>query len=290
MKNFTFTLFCLVLAIGALNAQHFFEDFESGVMPEDFTLINNDGLTPALPGDAGFADTAWMVSTSTAFEGYAALSISWYEDEDGNEVGPADDWMILPKLEISASSVLNFKVRSATSSGNFRDDYQVLINAGEPTVESFSDEGFLLLAEQEVIHNVWAERSIDLSEYAGQTMHIAFRNVTNMNGYGLWVNDIEVTNVTNISNRDIRHITDQLYVYPNPIQKNAILKINLLDQYPVTLDIMDLQGRTLRTINHGILSPGNHTLSFSMDAEAAGIYLLRVKIGESQATRALVKE
>ena len=47
-------------------------DFEDGVMPESFTLINRDMLVPNQPDDAGFADTAWMVIESGLLESFAA--------------------------------------------------------------------------------------------------------------------------------------------------------------------------------------------------------------------------
>ena len=103
----------LLCAVFAQAQQTITYDFEDGLMPSDFTLFNVDMLTPADEGDIEWKDTAWIVIPSNTFEGFAALSISWYEDENGNEVGPADDWMILPKFELGAGAELALAASAA---------------------------------------------------------------------------------------------------------------------------------------------------------------------------------
>jgi len=124
-KNLLFSLILFLGHFSLLHAQSFTEDFEGGVIPESIILINGDELIPALDEDQGWADTAWIATTSAAFEGFGALSISWYQDESDNDVGPCDDWMILPKMLISDAATLTFDAKSATSSGDFPDDYWV---------------------------------------------------------------------------------------------------------------------------------------------------------------------
>ena len=130
----------LLATVSASAQETIIYDFEDGEMPEEFTLINRDMLVPNEPDDAGFADTAWMVIESGLLESFAALSISWYVNDDG----PADDWMILPKITVTDNSMLSWTAISTTSSGDFPDSYQVLINAGslllrasKPTVPSW---------------------------------------------------------------------------------------------------------------------------------------------------------
>ena len=111
-------LVCVAVMLATLSAtaqETIVYDFEDGVMPESFTLINRDMLVPNQPEDAGFADTAWMVIESGLLESFAALSISWYV----NDAGPADDWMILPKISVTENSMLSWTAISTTSSGNF---------------------------------------------------------------------------------------------------------------------------------------------------------------------------
>jgi len=178
------------------------EDFESGEFPADWFEINVDGLSPALDDDASWADTAWIVGASSTFTGYAIISISWYQDDNGNDVGPADDWLITPKVNILSGTTLNFDAKSATSSGDFPDDYWVLINTGEPTKESFEADGEVLLMVDDEDYEDFRNVEIDLSSYEGQDVHIAFRNVTNTDGYGLWLDQISIS-ATDVSTQEI---------------------------------------------------------------------------------------
>ena len=85
------------------------EDFENG-MPLSYTLINADGLTPAQEADSLFKEDAWRVLDSELMDSHTAISISWYE----NDAGPADDWMVLPKLEFGEEVKLVWRAMSST--------------------------------------------------------------------------------------------------------------------------------------------------------------------------------
>ncbi len=264
-------------------------DFENGVMPEDFTLYNVDMLTPADEGDIGWLDTAWIVTTSSRFEGYAALSISWYEDENGNEVGPADDWMILPKLQLGAGAELNFQVRSATTSGDYPDDYQVLINTGEATVESFGNDGEILWTEEAVEDENWQGRTLDLSGYAGQSVYIAFRNVTNTNGYGLWIDNIEVSQVITSSVREVDNEAFAMVLTPNPVSNGRVLlSYSLEEASRVELVVQDMTGRTVMALPQGNRPAGNNQALIDVNILLSGTYIVSIRSGEKIGTAKMI--
>ena len=268
----------LLLSVGIAQAQETITyDFEDGLMPEDFTLYNVDMLTPALDEDIGWRDTAWIVSTSSTFEGFGALSISWYEDANGNEVGPADDWMILPKLALGAGAELNFQVKSATSSGDFPDDYQVLVNTGDATVESFGHDGEILWTEQ-AVPSTFQDRTLDLSAYAGQSVHIAFRNVTNTNGYGLWIDNISVSGVVTTAVREVDNDAFAMKLAPNPASYGTVqLSYTLQDASRVELAIQDMTGRTLVSLPQGNRPTGNNQAPIDVSQLAAGTYIVSIR-------------
>lgn len=287
MKKLVQLALALTLLWPAATAQVFY-DFEDGLMPEGFTLINGDMLIPALAGDSVFIDSAWIVASSTTFTGYAALSISWYEDAQGNEVGPCDDWLILPKITLGNNAVLNFKARSATSSGSFRDDYMVLINGEEPTIESFEENGEVLWQEQGVVHNAFQERSLNLENFAGQTVYLAFRNVTNTNGYGLWLDDIEVVNGAVSSVPQVDQAAFQLALAPNPATGTTNLFYTLENTAQVNLSVMDLLGRTLINLPQGQQAAGQYNLPLDIQRLAAGAYIVQIRTEDKIASTRLI--
>ena len=268
----------LLCAVSAQAQQTITYDFEDGLMPSDFTLFNVDMLTPADEGDIEWKDTAWIVIPSNTFEGFAALSISWYEDENGNEVGPADDWMILPKFELGAGAELAFQVKSATSSNEYPDDYSVLINTEEATVESFENNGEVLWAEEGVANSSFQDRTLDLSAYAGQAVHIAFRNVTNTNGYGLWIDNISVSSALPSATRETGSETFDIALTPNPVTQDAAqLSYTLEEASDVELLLQDMMGRTLSVLPQGHQPAGNNTVLIDVNQLASGTYIIAIR-------------
>ena len=288
-KAVQLTLVFVLCAVFARAQETITYDFEDGLMPEDFTLYNVDMLTPADEGDIGWLDTAWIVTSSSRFEGFAALSISWYEDENGNEVGPADDWMILPKFQLGAGAELNFQVRSATSSGDYPDDYQVLINTGEATVESFGNDGEILWTEEAVESTDWQDRTLDLSAYAGQSVYIAFRNVTNTNGYGLWIDNISVSNVVTTSVREIDNEAFAMVLTPNPAGRETVqLAYTLEKASEVELLVQDMMGRLLQLRALGRQAAGNNTAIIDVNELPGGTYIVMLRSDNKAGTAKLI--
>ena len=281
-----FTTALFVSSFNLLTAQGFTEDFESGVIPEDFVLINGDGLIPALEDDVSWADTAWIASGSSTFEGSAALSISWYWDENENDVGPCDDWMILPKMVISENAAMTFDAKSATSTGDFPDDYWVLVNTGDPTIESFENDGEILLQIDDEESLNFSTRTIDLSNYAGQEVHIAFRNVTNTDGYGLWIDNISVGG--SVATETVASDYFAFEITPNPTSETANITYNLPISTEVTITVNDLLGRTIGVWTQGKQPTGNNSFSLPVTAWTAGTYLVSVRTEDKVATQKLI--
>lgn len=266
-----------------LSAQNFSEDFESGVVPETFTLINQDGLTPALPEEVSWADTAWIASQSANFDGFAALSISWYEDADGNEVGPCMDWLILPQLTIQEGAVFQFDAKSATTSGNYPDDYWVLINTGDPTAESFESDGTVLMMVDDEVADDFRNVTIDLTDYVGQAVYLAILNVTNTNGYGLWIDNLYVG--TPNSTQDVNRFASHMNVHPNPAITATELSYDLIEKSSVSIVIRDLQGKVIRKWDQGVQTVGQYRFDVPVGQLAEGIYNLTLYAGNQIMTK-----
>lgn len=266
------------------NAQTYFEDFESGFLDSTMIWINGDSLTPALADDSVWADTAWIVTGSSAFTGFAALSISWYADELGNDVGPCDDWLILPKMVIDTGAVLEFDAKSATSSGSFPDDYWVLIGTGEPTIESFQDSGAILLQIDDEASDQFTPQSIDLATYAGQEVHIAFRNITNTDGYGLWLDNIYVGKPGALSLEPDNDFF-VLELFPNPAQGQSRLTYSLESAAEIEVLVRDLAGRIVSQVEQGYRPAGVYESVLDANGLTSGMYIVTIRTGEKIGTK-----
>lgn len=166
MKHF-YLILCLFISNFGFS-QIFSEDFQvaAGVFPAGWTLINNDGLTPA--ASVNYVNNAWIVRddfVAGVAPDSCAFSTSWYAP-----AGTADDWMITPPISITANNVLSWDALAPDVS--FADGYEVRISTTTPTIAGLSTVLYSNSGEGQT----WTTRTADLSSYAGQTVYIAWRN------------------------------------------------------------------------------------------------------------------
>jgi hypothetical protein len=302
MKSKIFTLTMLFAFAMSVSAQTvlFEEDFESSALiPETFTLINNDGFTPN-EGDEMWTDSAWTVVTSSRpeLEGtQVAAALSYYTDMGD---ATADDWMILPAITLGSASTLSWDAMSLTSSGNYPDDYQVIIaevDAGnDPTVDYMFSNGTILLDQDaewcsaavsnpgEGLHH----HEIDLSDYAGQEVWIAFRqNTGNGGGYLIAVDNIMVeegssTGILNIENNQT------FTVYPNPTQEIANIRFNADEIANGSISVYDITGRMVKEMNLTNLAIGRNNVEFNVSDLQTGTYIVTLTLNNKVTTQKLM--
>lgn len=76
--------------------------------------------------------------------------------------------------------------------------------------------------------------------------------------------------------------------FPNPTDKECFVDIRIGASLPVVTEIISPSGITLRTLNSGLLTAGNHRLSIRVEGLSPGIYFTRITAGESAVTGKVV--
>ncbi len=131
--------------------------------PEGWLLIDNDG-----DGLNWYWDE---------FEGeYYILSQSWTAD-----TGPLtpDNWIVTPAIdltEVTSGVSLQFDVTPTANTPDFRtENYSVMVSTTGTNPEDFT-EVFNERLQPDMENWVWLLRDVNLSEYTGETIYIAFRH------------------------------------------------------------------------------------------------------------------
>lgn len=177
------------------------EGFDAGI-PASWTLVDNDGLTPMVEG----FDQAWMVildpDNGTDIR---AASTSYYDPS-----GQADDWLITPAINLDGGSVLQWE--AASYSSNWPDGYEVRISTAGTQLSAFLANASLFSVDAE--STLWGTRVVDLAAagYSDQTVHIAFRNITD-DGFFLMVDNIQVCGASEVD-AEIG-VSPTYYMFPN---------------------------------------------------------------------------
>jgi hypothetical protein len=184
MRNLLLSGFVATLFATSAFAQVsiFSEDFQGGVIPGTFTLIDNDGRTP--DPNVSYVNAAWIARPDFSDPtDTVAASTSWY-----SPVGMADDWLITPAIVLDTGNILSWEAKS-NGTGLYLDGYEVKISTSGTTIPDFTITVFSVAEE----NNTWTSRTVDLGAYGldGDTVHIAFRNNSN-DKFLLFIDDINV--------------------------------------------------------------------------------------------------
>ncbi len=289
-----YILMAAAMAALSANAQNevYFEDFEDNSL-NGFTLYNLDGLTPDDPDLSNMADSAWTIKT-IASQGWtynrSAFSVSWYEGDEG----PSNDWLVTPGINIGGEAVLEWDGMAITSSGSFRDRYQVFISTSSDlaVIETDADLIFDTGAIGEEV--VPTHHTIDLAAlgYENMTVYISFRNTTqgydsslpDGNGNGgneLAIDNIEVIDNGVVSTENVA-LFRQLLLLPNPSNGSGLRLNFTLEKATLTfVDVIDITGKAIRTDNLGILAGGAHSEAIKLEGLAKGVYMVRLRSSDS---------
>ncbi|GEM52027.1 T9SS type A sorting domain-containing protein [Empedobacter brevis] len=192
MKKILFSLLTLS-SVTTLSAQIFQEDFDgNGPGISAWTVIDNDKNTPA--SAVNFIKNGWNSIDRLGANGnyggpagnYAAMSTSWY-----TPAGTSDDWLISPVIDLKETKAPVIEWNAKAQDADFSDGYKVMISTGGNTVADFKTELLSIPAED----SDWKKRTINLKDYVGQQVRIAFVNNSN-DMFMLLIDDIKVTDST----------------------------------------------------------------------------------------------
>ncbi|HUM45693.1 MAG TPA: T9SS type A sorting domain-containing protein [Chitinophagales bacterium] len=81
-----------------------------------------------------------------------------------------------------------------------------------------------------------------------------------------------------------------LNVFPNPVVSSAIIQFSLENSSDLKIELMDLQGRKIRTITAEYYETGNHTITFSAVDILKGVYLLQLRTNSTVISQKIVVE
>lgn len=241
MKKFLLFAFAVATMYTATSQTTIFsENFSTGI-PGTWTLINNDGHTPA--SQVSFVNAAWIWDNNQ-YIGQCALSTSWY-----SPAAASDDWLITPSIIIPSGSTNVLLLWDATAaSSQYADGYELKIatNHGN-TISDFTTTLFSVAHE----HAYWNTRSLDLSSYAGDTITLAWRNNSNDMEL-LAVDNIKIK--SNVPNYNLQHTAFDSYIYMRPNESNQL-----------TGDIYNLGFQTVTGFKLNYSTNGSSTVSATIN-------------------------
>jgi len=142
--------------------------------------------------------------------------------------------------------------------------------------------------------NQWNEAEVDLNlaPYNVATNLRVMFVWTSGGEYGndFYIDQINITNSTSIGIEENTGQTDY-NVYPNPVTETSQIYFNLANDANVSVDVLDIAGRVVKTIYNGDLNAGEQYYQLNnADFNAAGIYMVRLMVDGVISTKKVIIE
>lgn len=77
-------------------------------------------------------------------------------------------------------------------------------------------------------------------------------------------------------------------LYPNPAHREVTVAFEVESPVRASIDVVDLLGRKVQTLADGFYYPGPHELTFDASSLPAGVYFVRLRVGDRVEIRSLV--
>ncbi len=165
MKKFLLPVLGLGLMTSTAFGQILSEDFDSG-LPSTWTVIDSDGLA-AHSSLTGILD-GWH---AYSYNGESfVINNSYYTSP-----GTADDWLITPALVIPSSTTSGYALKFDAVS--FNSGFPSTIEVKVSTVGTATAD-FTTTLTSEIVPGTWNSYQLDLSAYEGQTIYVAFHDIS----------------------------------------------------------------------------------------------------------------
>jgi len=183
-------LTALVAAVFAIEAQTqvpvLTEGFDGGGIPAGWTVIDADNDNETWTHSSAFPSPYFSVPTHNGSSGSVysgSVDVQTY-----NPLTP-DNWLITPEVTLTGNSTLTFW--RSISDGYYPGDYYgvFITTASNPTTADFTQ---LFVETMTSADDTWGMRTVNLDNYAGQTVRIAFRHFNCTNGDILILDDVTV--------------------------------------------------------------------------------------------------
>lgn len=222
IKFFLLAAVCMGLtaSLQAAALTYFECDFQNGI-PESFTIIDRDSRDLHFTmTQLGFStQDAWTTLREEGTENYYAASASRFKVQKGEETPMADDWLISPAVWIRAEDAcLSWRAMSVNDRNNHKSSYQVMISTTGTAPGDFSILPGGDVREEEIYK--WTNHEINLGEYCGKRVHLAFVN-TSTDSDVLAIDDVSVCGSSGLA--DLRILPEEYSVGMEEISFGGVL-------------------------------------------------------------------
>ena len=207
-------------------------------------------------------------------ESYGAMfSFSYYSNGQTGRALTPDDWAFTPAIAVPAEGNYSLSWYARGIDPNYAGEYYSVY----VTTTAAPDES-LEAVYSDSTTATWEQQIVNLADYAGQTVYIAFRHHNCTDKYALAVDKIRV-GVAGSENEGIDNAAAiDINIYPNPASE----VINIAAEGVRLVEMLDVNGRVVLESRIGG--------AIDLSSLASGVYMVRVTTDAGVSTEKVVKQ
>ena len=157
--------------------------FESTDLVECWTTIDSDG------DGYGWTTSDNLGFTNTAHGGTGFMASASYINNVGS-LNP-DNWLVSPTITLAGSDNITLSWYDwGQDNRDYAEHYSVYVSTTGSSPADFTTQVYSTTISTP---RTWTQRTVNLSAYAGQQIHIAFRHHNCSNQYWLFIDDVSIT-------------------------------------------------------------------------------------------------
>lgn len=235
----------------------------------------------------GQSDGSFNITSATSYSGSKSIKLINNSNDEGNL-----DELISNTIDLSnmsdATVTFKYAYRQRNSSNDDLLRFYVSNDCGNswslreqmrgltdlPTT-SPSNSSFTPSSQSQ-----WAEVVIDNIQTSMLVSNFRFKFwFESDGGNNLYIDDINIFgNIVGVEELSAESLG--LNIFPNPVNSTSLLAFELQERAQVQMDIMDVMGRKVMELANGSLSRGQHQYTISKADLGAGMYFVRMSVGD----------
>jgi PKD repeat protein len=268
---------------------------------------NDWGYVDSFYGESGFLSNYVVFNRDNSVNKW-----EWFTGLDGGSTGSESvrmvnldnqtsevDELISPSYDLStvSNATLKFRYSGAAVDNTPSDELRIMASddCGETWSLRETISGFDLcnagLVNQSYVPNSqspWMDFDVSLGSFSNNNnVRIKFRWISGGRSNNFYIDDITLS-ASPLGMEDLEQMIG-LSIAPNPTSDMTSISLDLVDGSDVTMEVVDVLGRSVRSILSRELSSGNHRVDLDMSKFNVGIYYLRITVGNNLIVKKIVR-
>ena len=254
------------------------ETFELPTIPECWSILDEDGdgdtwnnFYQVDDGNGGFI---------AGNSGVGCMSSASYD----NATGPLtpDNFLILPQLNVQEGEYLEWKAAGLDPNYSL-EKYAVVVSTTGTAAADFTD----IIFEETLALATFESRFVDLNDYLGQDIYVAFRHYDVTDQFVMRIDDVRypstVADCAILVSVDETEISNEFSVFPNP--STGLVNVQLGNTQDQLIEVFNLSGQKVFTNN---FQANSGIISLDLGNLAKGVYTMTLTSEGAVSTEKLV--